>query len=659
MMSRLITPTRLCAIMALAAFGLYAFAVLGYIPLSDLRTTLLNPNAASFGQIYVHYSLLPRIIVAILAGAALTFVGTIFQQLLKNPLAEPSTLGILSGAQLAITLLSLSVVTASAFQREIAALIGGLAAVAIVSGLARKTGFSPMTLLLCGMVISFSAGSGSVILALFHHEYLRGVFIWGSGSLIQNDYSNAIALAIRLIIFVPVLLIFQRPLAIAGLDDANARSLGLSLPSMRALVLFIATILGALVVARVGVIAFVGLAASHVARMAGARTLNQRLFWGSLIGALLLLVADGVVLVSAPIIGEVPTGTITAIAGALLMLALLRSAPPSIDQLMPIAEHTSPRPTSGRSLVFVCGAILVFVAIFSLTEQLFTHGIDPWGIFSGRWPRVLTSASAGAMLAMAGAITQAITRNPMASPEGLGVSGGAGLGIIAAFFFGGMASPLMPIAGGIIGAVLSFSLVLAVARRRSYAPGPVLLGGIAVGALATAIISLIVASGDPRASYILAWTMGPTFRATGIVALTATALALIGFALSPLFRRWVEVLPLGDHTARALGINPRRSRGVLLLFATTLTGIATLVVGPLSFVGMMAPHIARVAGVRGQARMLFVASAIGAALMITADWLGRSADFPYEIPAGVIAAFIGGPYFLWVIRSNGKTTSRP
>jgi iron complex transport system permease protein len=290
---------------------------------------------------------------------------------------------------------------------------------------------------------------------------------------------------------------------------------------------------------------------------------------------------------------------------------------------------------------------------------LFTKGIDPWALFSGRWPRVLTSASAGAMLAMAGAVTQAITRNPMASPEGLGVSGGAALGIIAAFFCGGMASPLMPIAGGILGAILSFFLVMAVARGMSYAPGPVLLGGIAVGALATAIISLIVASGDPRASYILAWTMGPTFRATGIVALIATALSLIGFVLSPLFRRWLEVLPLGDSTARALGINPGRSRSSLLLFAATLTGIATLVVGPLSFVGMMAPHIARAVGARGQSHMLFVASAIGAALMITADWLGRTVDFPYEIPAGVIAAFIGGPYFLWVIRSNGKTKSWP
>jgi ferric hydroxamate transport system permease protein len=649
----------LSGVMALAALGLYATALLGYIPLADLPAAVLHPDPASFGQIYVHFSLLPRMLVAVLAGAALALVGTIFQQLLRNPLAEPSTLGILSGAQLAIMLVTLSTATVSALERDIAALVGGLAAVAIVSGLARKTGFAPMTLLLCGMVISFSAGSASVILALFHHEYLRGVFVWGSGSLIQNDYSNAIALAVRLIIFVPVLLLFRRPLTIAGLDDANARSLGLSLTSMRALVLFIATILTALVVARVGVIAFVGLAASHIASRAGARTVSQRLFWGAMIGALLLLLADGIVLVNAPVIGEVPTGTLTAITGALLMLTLLKSAPPSVEQVAPIDGHRSARRTSGPLLAAVCALVLVLATALSLTEQLFTHGIDPWQLFSGRWPRVLTSAAAGAMLAMAGAITQAITRNPMASPEGLGISGGAGLGIIAAFFFGGMASPLMPIAGGILGAILSFALVLAVARRRGYAPGPVLLGGIAVGALATAIISLIVASGDPRASYILAWTMGPTFRATGTVSLVAAVLALIGLALSPLFRRWMEVLPLGDDAARSVGIDPRRSRGILLLFVATLTGIATLVVGPLSFVGMMAPHIARMAGARRQTQVMLCATMIGAALMIAADWLGRTADFPYEIPAGVIAAFIGGPYFLWVIRSNGKTKARP
>ncbi len=138
MTSRLITPARLTVPMALAGLGLYAIAILGYSPAADLSVALLHPDPASFGQIYVHYSLLPRLVVAVLAGAALAFAATIFQLLLKNPLAEPSTLGILSGAQLTITLVTLSTVTVSAVQRDIAALIGALAAVAIIVGLTRK-----------------------------------------------------------------------------------------------------------------------------------------------------------------------------------------------------------------------------------------------------------------------------------------------------------------------------------------------------------------------------------------------------------------------------------------------------------------------------------------------------------------------------------------
>ncbi|MBN7808493.1 Fe(3+)-hydroxamate ABC transporter permease FhuB [Agrobacterium rosae] len=658
MTNRLITPPRLVFIITLAAIALHAIAICQYVSISDLPSTFWQPDPASFEQIYVHFSIIPRILVALLAGGALAFIGAIFQQLLKNPLAEPSTLGILSGAQLAITLVSLSTVAVTAGQREMAGLAGGLIAVALVAGLGKASNFAPLTLLLCGMVISFSAGSASVILALFHHEYLRGVFIWGSGSLIQNDYSNATALALRMIVLIPVLLLFFRPLSILGLDESRARSLGLSPGGLRAAVLFIGTVLSAVVVARVGVIAFVGLAATNLARIVGARTLRQRLLWGGLLGSALLLLADSLVLAGAPVVGEVPTGTATAIIGAIMMLVLIKHVPHSVDQLNSNTLNQRENPLAGGFLLAGCVAIAAVTALFSLTESFTAGGVETSLLLAGRWPRVLTSASAGAMLAIAGAVTQTITRNPIASPEGLGISAGAGLGIIAAFFAGGMASPILPLAGGVVGAVVAFAIILAVAKGKSYAPGPVLLSGIAISALATAIISLIVASGDPRASYILAWTMGPTFRATSVVASIAAVLVLIGLAISPLLRRPLEVLPLGDGTARSLGLNPARSRRMLLLFIAVLTGAATVIVGPLSFIGMMAPHIARAAGARGQIRTLLTASAIGATLMISADWLGRAADFPYEVPAGVIAAFIGGPYFLWVIRSRGRHSSR-
>ncbi|MDM9625252.1 Fe(3+)-hydroxamate ABC transporter permease FhuB [Rhizobium sp. S152] len=633
-----------------------AFCFLGqlrYVPLDRLVEAFLHPDNTSFGEAYVHFSLLPRMAVAVLAGTALGFTGAIFQQILKNPLAEPSTLGILSGAQLAITIVSLTLAGVSAGQRELAGVVGALAAVVLVCGLSFRSGFAPVTLLLSGMIVSFAAGSASVITALFHHEYLRSVFIWGSGSLIQNDFSNAVALSLRMLMLIPALLLFVRPLAIVGLDDAGARSLGISPSKLRVVVLFLATVLSAMVVARIGVIAFIGLAAPHIARLCGARTLPQRLLWGGLLGGALLLLADGVVLVIPPFIGEVPTGTITALTGALAMLFMLREIPPTPFQatadsaLQPMAPIT-------RNLALPLSLVLMMlVAGLSLTEHVFSENIDVSVLAHGRWPRVLTSVSAGAMLALSGAVLQAVARNPMASPEGLGVSGGAGLGIIAALFLGGMSSPVMPLAGGIIGALLALAIILFVARRHSFAPGPVMLAGVAVGALVTSVISVIVASGDPRATYVLAWTMGPTFRATGLVAIIAALIAISALLLSPLFRRWIEILPMGDALARSIGMRPVRIRATLLLFSATLTAAATLIVGPLSFVGLMAPHMARMSRPRGPGSFMLMSSVIGGLLMMLADWIGRSVDFPYEIPAGVLAAFIGCPYFIFLVFRQG------
>lgn len=648
MTSARLSPLLPCIMLAILASGLTVAGMLQQVPLERLAGALFQPDPAVFSEVYVHFSLLPRMAVAALAGAALAFTGAIFQQLLRNPLAEPATLGVLSGAQLAITVASLSLAGLGVWQRELAGLCGALLAISVVAILAARTSFSPTGLLLCGMVISLVAGSASVIVALFHHEYLRNVFIWASGSLIQNDFSNAIALAIRMAIFIPLLLLFTRPLTIAGLDDASIQAMGISPAKTRAIVLFLATALAAMVVARVGVIAFIGFASANLAHMTGARTFRQRLLWAPAFGAAMLLFADGLVLVAARFMGEIPTGTLTAIAGSILMLVMLRRVPPSGPAAAITAGASGfSRLIRGRALP-VLMVVLTGLVLVSLLVETYPTSLDAGTLVASRWPRVLTSACAGAMLALAGSMIQAMTGNPMASPESLGVSGGAGLGIVASFFVGGLVSPLLPLAGGATGAILTLGIVMAVARKRNFAPDTVLLAGVATGALMTSIISLIVASGDPRAVYILAWTMGPTFRATAMTATIAAAITIIALVLLPLTVRWLAILPLGPVATRSLGMGTKQSRAVLMLFSAFLTASATLIVGPLSFVGLMAPHLARMTGNSHPLPALLVSATIGAILMTGADLLGRVVNFPYEIPAGVLAAFIGGPYFLLV-----------
>lgn len=541
----------------LLLFSALPLTILGYsshVPLSRMMAATLDPAPDSFGETYLHYALLPRIFVALLAGAALSLAGVVFQQVLKNPLAEPSTLGLLSGAQLAITLATLAAPGMATWCIELAAITGALATLGLVMLLASKGGFSPVTTLLAGMIVSFFAGTASVVLALFNHEYLRSVFIWASGSLVQNDFSNAVALAWRLAVCIPMLVLLARPLAISGLDDASGRSLGVPVRTLRLAALFIASVLAAFVVAKVGVIAFIGLAAPHLARLAGARTFSERLLWSPLLGGALLLLADGSVLVMARYIAEVPAGTATAFFGAFLLLMLLKNMPVTALQAEARTPTSSPRHRPHFALLIAI-AMMGAIAIFSLTEQLFIDNLPSADLFSGRWPRVLAAASAGAMLALAGTIMQSVTANPLASPEGLGVSSGAALGIVATLLLAGTFSPLVMLLGGIGGALATFLVMMAITAKSAHAPGPVLLAGAAIGTFAATLITVLLASGDPRAVYVLAWSMGPTYRATAI---TGLAILLVALVLLPLFRRSLQILPLGDQAVRELGL-PREA----------------------------------------------------------------------------------------------------
>ncbi|MET3601005.1 Fe(3+)-hydroxamate ABC transporter permease FhuB [Martelella mangrovi] len=642
-------PVAALSILTVFALALTVFGYAGHVAPGRLLSALMAPDPEIFGEVYLHYGLFPRLFVALICGAALGLAGVIFQQVLKNPLAEPATLGLLSGAQLAIIVVSLASAGAGGlWARELAALVGAFAALGLVVALASGRNFSPVTLLLAGMVISFLAGATIVVLSLFHHDYLRAVFIWASGSLLQDDFSAVPALALRLVILVPLVLLLVRPLTIAGLDDASAKSLGLPVKTIRLAALLLASAISAVVVARVGVIAFVGLAAPHFASRFGARHFARRLLLAPLFGALLLAFADGAVLTMARFIGEVPTGTLTAISGAVLLLILLKRLPAAAPQAS--EPHIVQSRRFPASLVLTITLLaLAGVIAFSLSETIFIDGLPVGELAAGRWPRIAASFGAGAMLALAGVLMQAMTGNPLASPESLGVSAGAGLGIIGAVLVAGSFSPPVMLVGGIAGAGVTFVFILAVARACAWSPGPVLLAGVAVGTFAAALISLVLASGDPRAAYILAWSVGPTFRATAVTGLVALALSLLSLPFVPLFARWLEILPLGNESARALGVSPGRARALMMTFSAILTAAATLVVGPLSFVGLMAPHMAAMLTPGRPLARAFCAVMLGALLMVIADWLGRSVDFPYEIPAGVLAAFVGGPYFLWLL----------
>ena len=181
-----------------------------------------------------------------------------------------------------------------------------------------------------------------------------------------------------------------------------------------------------------------------------------------------------------------------------------------------------------------------------------------------------------------------------------------------------------------------------------------LLAGMALSTAFTMLLMLLMASGDPRMAGILTWISGSTYNVAGDQAVKTLILMVILFALTPLCRRWLIILPLGGATARAIGMALTPSRFALLLLAATLTAAATMTVGPLSFVGLMAPHIARMLGFRRAMPQLMMSALLGGMLMVAADWCGRMILFPDQVPAGLLATFIGAPYFVYLLRKQTR-----
>lgn len=656
-MTRALSPGRVVGVVAVAAAALSLVGLAGRLPTALWGQALLFPDPDDMRQVLVHYSWLPRLVTSLLCGAALALAGTVFQQVLRNPIASPATLGVAAGSRLALAVAALWAPGFLALGREWVALAGGALTLLAVFWLAWRKGLSPLAVILAGLVLSLYFGAVAAALVLLNDHHLNSLFIWGAGSLSQQDWSAVRYLAPRLAVTGGLIALMHRPLTLLGLDDEVSGSLGLSLHGARLGALGLAVALTAFVVSAVGVIGFIGLAAPAMVYLAGARRLRDRLIWAPLLGAGLLWLTDQVVLQVSGGGGELlPTGAVTALFGSPLLLWLLprlRFAPDP-TRLRPGDEATRAR-RPYRLLAGLAVALpLLFLGAVALGQGpagwTWSWGAELEGLLPWRAPRAVAALSAGAMLAVAGVIMQRLTGNPMASPEILGISAGAALGLIAALFLIGDAGRAVRLGAATAGAFAALLAILAMGRKAHYAPGRVLLAGIALSAFFDALVVALMATGDPRATLLLNWMMGSTAGVDATSAATTGVLAVGLLAVAPLCRRWLEVLPLGSTVSRALGVDLDRSRLGLLGLTAALTAVGTLVIGPLSFVGLMAPHLARRLGLQRAVPEMAGAALVGGSLMLAADWLGRSLLSPWQLPAGLFAILVGGPVLMWLLR---------
>jgi len=652
-------PLTLLLLLLAAAGGLTIYNLLQQLPWALWGQALSAPNIDDVRQMLFHYSLLPRLSVSLLAGAGLGLVGVLFQQVLRNPLAEPATLGVSAGAQLGLTIATLWMLPGGEMTRQLAAMAGAILVGGLVFGVAWGKRMSPVTLILAGLVLGLYCGAVNSLLALFNYDQLQGLFLWSTGALNQQDWSTAQFILPRLLIAGVLAVLLLRPLTLLGLDDGVARNLGLGLSMARFCALAVAIIFSAMLVNAVGVIGFIGLFAPLMAKMLGARRLAHRMMLAPLLGALLLWLTDQVMIWLTQVWREIPTGAATALFGAPLLLWLLprlRSAatppPMNLGDRVPAERGHLWGWAALAATVLLAGIAVALMFGQNATGWHWSQGAELESLMPWRWPRVLSALAAGMMLAVAGTLIQKLTGNPMASPEVLGISSGAAFGVVVMLFIvpGDAFVWLLP--AGSLGAAATLLVIMIAAGRGGFSTERMLLAGIALSTAFTTTIFLLLASGDPRMGGLLTWISGSTYSVTPEQAIRTAVIAALLIALAPLCRRWLSILPLGSATARSVGIALTPVRVVILLLAATLTAMATLTVGPLSFIGLMAPHMARMLGFRRVLPQMVIAALLGGLLMVFADWCGRMVMFPYQIPAGLLATFIGAPYFVYLLRKQ-------
>jgi len=278
-------------------------------------------------------------------------------------------------------------------------------------------------------------------------------------------------------------------------------------------------------------------------------------------------------------------------------------------------------------------------------------------VFELRMVRTMLGISVGVALGAAGSLLQAATRNPLAEPGLLGVSAGASFAVVLAISFGSSAAGLhvwVAVAGALGGCLL----VLMVSQVQGVGDDPVrlVLAGAAFSSMLMALTTLLLLFDQRTADEIRFWIIGALGgRSADILSWTAPMI-IVSLAIMLVLIRPLASLALGEQVATGLGHNPRLTRLLTLIVVAFLVGAATAAAGPISFVGLIVPFAARALVGSDIRRVLWMAVLLGPSLVLVADVLSRLVVRPYELPIGVIAAVIGAPVLVFVVRSQRVPT---
>lgn len=276
-------------------------------------------------------------------------------------------------------------------------------------------------------------------------------------------------------------------------------------------------------------------------------------------------------------------------------------------------------------------------------------------LYDIRLPRLAMALLVGSALAVSGALMQGLFRNPLADPGLVGVGAGAGLGAVTAIVLGGSlgawAGPaLVPIAAFAGGWAVTLLLARIATRAGRTSVATLLLAGIALGALAGAATGVLVfLADDTQLRDLTFWSMGSLAGASWVKVASAAPLILTVLLLAPGLGRGLDALALGEAAAQHMGIPVERTKRLAVLACAAAAGAAVAVSGGIAFVGIVVPHLLRLAGGPGHRLLLPRAALSGGALLAAADMVARGIVAPAELPIGIVTAVLGAPVFLWIL----------
>ena len=273
-------------------------------------------------------------------------------------------------------------------------------------------------------------------------------------------------------------------------------------------------------------------------------------------------------------------------------------------------------------------------------------------LFSIRLPRIIFAGIVGASLSAAGVVFQGLLRNPLADPYILGISGGSAVGAIVAIITGISIIPFGIPGLAFLGALLTIVLVYGIARtKKEIQSTTLLLAGVIVNAFFTAVIMLLIfTSSDRNLHSVMFWMMGDLSLAEWNEIILSGLFLMCGFIVIYIHARHLNLIVTGEETALQLGVNVERTKKILLLAASLVTGVVVSVSGIIGFVGLIIPHMMRI--VLGSDHRLLLPSSLifGGSFLIAADTVARTIIAPAELPVGVITAICGAPYFIYLLR---------